>query len=50
MTSSISLLTPFILLVGLLNGRRQLLHDLLLGTVIINSSVRSQGAQPARPF
>ena len=45
---SISFLTPLVLLVGLFNGRRQLLHDLVLGTVIINSSVRTQVAQPAR--
>jgi len=45
---SVSLLTPLVLLVGLFNGRRQLLHDLLLGTVVINSSVRTQPVQPAR--
>jgi uncharacterized RDD family membrane protein YckC len=45
---SISFLTPLILLVGLFNGRRRLLHDIILGTVIINSSVRTQVAQPAR--
>jgi uncharacterized RDD family membrane protein YckC len=33
---SISFLTPFILLVGLFNGRRRLLHDYVLGTVVIN--------------
>jgi uncharacterized RDD family membrane protein YckC len=47
---SISFLTPFILLVGLFNGRRRLLHDIVLGTVVINSSVRSQVGQPARTF
>ena len=47
---SISFLTPFIVLVGLFNGRRRLLHDIVLGTVVINSSVRAQTAQPARPF
>jgi uncharacterized RDD family membrane protein YckC len=45
---SVSFLTPLVLLVGLFNGRRQLLHDLLLGTVVINSAVRIQPAQPAR--
>lgn len=30
-------LTPLILLVGLFTRRRQLLHDLLLGTVVVNS-------------
>lgn len=33
---SVSILTPLILLVGLFNSRRQLLHDLLLGTVVVN--------------
>jgi uncharacterized RDD family membrane protein YckC len=37
-------------LVGLFNGRRRLLHDIVLGTVVINSSVRTQVAQPARTF
>ena len=37
---SISLLTPFIVLFGLFNRRRQLLHDLVLGTVIINTPAR----------
>src|SRR4051794_2931147 len=48
---SVSVLTPFVVLVGLFNGRRRLLHDIVLGTVIINSSVRTQMAQPAaRPY
>ena len=47
---SISFLTPFVVLVGLFNGRRQLLHDIVLGTVVINSSVRTQTAQPARGY
>ncbi len=47
---SISFLTPLVLLVGLFNGRRRLLHDIVLGTVVINSSVRNPLAQPARPF
>jgi uncharacterized RDD family membrane protein YckC len=47
---SISFLTPLIVLVGLFNGRRRLLHDFVLGTVVINSSVRSELAQPARSF
>jgi uncharacterized RDD family membrane protein YckC len=34
---SVSFLTPFIVLVGLFNGRRQLLHDMILGTVIVNT-------------
>ncbi|TAK49293.1 MAG: RDD family protein [Xanthobacteraceae bacterium] len=38
---TISVLTPFILLVGLFNGRRRLLHDMLVGTVVINSPARA---------
>lgn len=38
---SISALTPFILLVAFFNERRRLLHDILLGTVIINNSERA---------
>jgi uncharacterized RDD family membrane protein YckC len=41
-------LTPFIVLVGLFNRRRQLLHDLVLGTVIINSSAQADGPESAR--
>jgi uncharacterized RDD family membrane protein YckC len=47
---SISFLTPLVLLVGLFNGRRRLLHDIVLGTVVINSSVRNPVGQPARTF
>jgi uncharacterized RDD family membrane protein YckC len=47
---SVSFLTPLVLLVGLFNGRRRLLHDIILGTVVINSSVRTQMAQTARTF
>jgi uncharacterized RDD family membrane protein YckC len=47
---SVSFLTPLILLVGLFNGRRRLLHDIVLGTVVINSSVRTQMAPTARTF
>src|ERR1700709_207479 len=47
---SVSFLTPLVVLVGLFNGRRRLLHDIILGTVVINSSVRTQVVQPARTF
>src|SRR5450432_132808 len=47
---SVSVLTPLVLLIGLFNGRRQMLHDIVLGTVVINSSVRTEAAQPARNF
>ena len=45
---SISFLTPLVLLIGLFNGRRRLLHDMILGTVIVNSSVRTQVAPAPR--
>jgi uncharacterized RDD family membrane protein YckC len=41
---TVSLLTPFILLVGFFNDRRRLLHDVLIGTVVIN---RSDGLPPS---
>jgi uncharacterized RDD family membrane protein YckC len=47
---SVSFLSPLVLLVGLFNGRRRLLHDIVLGTVVINNSVRSALGQPARTF
>ena len=47
---SVSFLSPLVLLVGLFNGRRRLLHDIVLGTVVINSSVRNPVAQSARTF
>ncbi len=43
---SVSMLTPFILLVGLFNGRRRLLHDMLVGTVLINNPARSASLRP----
>ncbi len=33
---SVSMLTPFILLIGLFSNRKRLLHDMLLGTVVMN--------------
>ena len=47
---SLSIFTPLILLVGLFNGRRRLLHDMLLGTVIINNSMRAPVAQPSQTY
>jgi uncharacterized RDD family membrane protein YckC len=38
---SVSVLTPFIVIVGLFNGRKRLLHDMLVGTVLINNPARS---------
>jgi len=47
---SISFLTPLVLLIGLFNARRRLLHDIILGTVVINRSVRGPVGHPARGF
>jgi uncharacterized RDD family membrane protein YckC len=44
---SVSALTPFILLVAFFNQRRRLLHDIVLGTVIVNNAAR---AAQLRPF
>jgi uncharacterized RDD family membrane protein YckC len=38
---SVSVLTPFILLVGFFNPRRRLLHDMLVGTVLVNNANRA---------
>ena len=47
---SISVLSPLVVLVGLFNGRRRLLHDIVLGTVVINNSVRYPAGDPARTY
>jgi uncharacterized RDD family membrane protein YckC len=46
---TVSFFSPFVLLVALFNERRRLLHDIMLGTVIINNPARAalRGA-PAR--
>jgi uncharacterized RDD family membrane protein YckC len=45
---TVSALTPFILLVCLFNQRRRCLHDMLVGTVIINNEVRSAALRAVR--
>jgi uncharacterized RDD family membrane protein YckC len=48
---TVSALTPLILLVALFNSRQRLLHDMLLGTIVINNEARARalrGAAPAR--
>ena len=45
---SVSVLTPFVLLVGLFNDRRRLLHDFLCGTVVINSADRAEALRRIR--
>ncbi len=39
---TVSFFTPFVLLVAFFNRRRRLLHDILLGTVVINNAARAQ--------
>jgi uncharacterized RDD family membrane protein YckC len=45
---TVSFLTPFILLVGFFNERRRLLHDMLVGTVVINNDVRASALRAGR--
>jgi uncharacterized RDD family membrane protein YckC len=47
---SVSFLSPLVLLVGLFNSRRRLLHDVVLGTVVIDSSVRTQMTTAAHTY
>jgi uncharacterized RDD family membrane protein YckC len=47
---SVSVLSPLVLLFGLLNSRSRLLHDVVLGTVVINSSLRVPAGEPARTY
>ena len=47
---SVSILTPLVLVVGLLSNRKRLLHDILLNTVMVNSSaVNRVEAELGRP-
>jgi uncharacterized RDD family membrane protein YckC len=39
---TVSMLTPLVLLVCLFNDRRRFLHDMLVGTVVINSDARAR--------
>jgi uncharacterized RDD family membrane protein YckC len=45
---TVSALTPLILLVCLFNDRRRCLHDLLVGTVVINNAERSAALRGLR--
>ena len=45
---TVSSFTPFILLVSFFNERRRLLHDIMLGTVIINNPARGHAARRRR--
>ena len=43
---TVSFFTPFVLLVAFFNERRRLLHDIMLGTVIINNDQRAAMLRP----
>ena len=43
---SVSAFTPFVLLVAFFNQRKRLLHDIVLGTVIINNPQRAAQLRP----
>ena len=45
---TVSALTPLILLVCLFNDRRRFLHDILVGTVVINNDIRSAMLRESR--
>jgi len=45
---AVSVLTPLVLLVCLFNDRRRCLHDILVGTVVINNEVRASTLRAAR--
>jgi len=44
---AMSMLTPLILLVGFFNARHRLLHDILVGTVVINNEARAAALKAA---
>jgi uncharacterized RDD family membrane protein YckC len=46
---TVSMLTPFVLAVGFFNARGRLLHDILLGTVVINNPSRAAAMRRSRP-
>jgi uncharacterized RDD family membrane protein YckC len=46
---TVSILTPLVLVVGLLNERQRLLHDILIGTVVINNPARARALRAAGP-
>jgi uncharacterized RDD family membrane protein YckC len=45
---SVSVLTPLVLLVGLFDARKRLLHDMLVGTVLINNAARADSLRTRR--
>jgi uncharacterized RDD family membrane protein YckC len=46
---TVSFFTPFVVLVAFFNERRRLLHDIMLGTVIINNATRASRLRASMP-
>jgi uncharacterized RDD family membrane protein YckC len=46
---TVGTLSPLILVVCFFNERRRLLHDMLVGTVVINNQVRAAAVRTTRP-
>ena len=46
---TVSALTPFVLLVAFFNRRKRLLHDILLGTVVVNNAGRAAALRGYAP-
>ena len=46
---TVSMLTPFVLLVCLFNERRRCLHDMLVGTIVINNATRAAALRAIAP-
>ena len=44
---TVSIFTPLILLVGFFNDRRRLLHDMFVGTIVINNDARAAALRQA---
>jgi uncharacterized RDD family membrane protein YckC len=45
---TVSMLTPLVLVVGFFNARRRLLHDILVGTVVVNNPARAEALRRMR--
>ena len=46
---TVSFLTPFVLLIAFFNHRRRLLHDMMVGTIVINNPARAQALRAPPP-
>jgi uncharacterized RDD family membrane protein YckC len=46
--ATVLILTPAVLMIGLFNDRRRLLHDFLIGTVVVNNPARTLALREGR--